>query len=270
MGVGKSVRNVLGHLKYGGKLADTFPPDSNKSGTAVRVAAAATEKYHRPHVLEFRTYNPSLIRMDFTRLLPQRKVPIAGTDEKDVHFEVLKVRDPKYFQFKDKYQLIFPDHNNMKKFARSAAYGRIEGAKAEFTPITLRHPELRYAKYVRNLEAAFDSSSRYFELLKTAKQPLHDPESSLETLRQTAAPLEAKSLLVWNLPANMPPYSIMERFWLYDIKQCFKIYWDVATGRTLTFVAFNSEEDCLSFSRNFHGVFFRDTDDCKLLVEALT
>ncbi|SCU86732.1 LAFA_0E02696g1_1 [Lachancea sp. 'fantastica'] len=274
MGVGKSVRNVLGQLKNSGNLIGSFPSESNGLRNAARPAAAeymVTENYHRPHLLEFRSYNPTLTRSDFIGLLPQSKFRVAGkTDESDVNFDVLKVRDPKYFQFKDKYQLIFPDQKNMKKFARSVAYSRIEGARAEFTPSTLRHPELRCAKYVRNLEAAFESGSRYFELLKTAKDPVHKLESSLETLRQTAAPLEAKSLLVWNFPADMPPYKVMDRFWLYDIKHCFKLYWDVATGRTLTFMAFNSEEDCVSFSRNFHGVFFRDTDDCRLLVEALT
>ncbi|SCU88915.1 LAME_0E01596g1_1 [Lachancea meyersii CBS 8951] len=262
MSSGPAVRNVLGRLKRAGQSVGSLPALSDgiiaggHTGAAQNMDAG---KYSRSNILDFKSYNPSLTKSDFSGLLPQSRYSAAGIAESARDFDVLKVRDPRYFQFKDKYQLIFANHKSMREFSRNVAYSRIEGAKAVFTPNSLRHPETRYAKYVSNLEAAFESSSRYFELLRSedekSKVLKTSLEISLETLRQAAQPMEAKSLLVWNFPADMPPYVIVDRFWLYDIKHCFKLYWDAATGRTLTFMAFNTEEDCVKFSRNFHGVF---------------
>ncbi|SCU99351.1 LADA_0H19196g1_1 [Lachancea dasiensis] len=265
MSSGKVISNILGQLKQSGRIVGSFPAEINANGT--------TKLEHGLHltnrILELKSFNPSLTKNDFVGLLPQSRFSAPSIAESTLQFEAFKVRDPRYFQFKDKYQLIFADYKSMRGFAQHTAFSRLDGSRIHLRPCKSHSPEARYSKYVTNLQAAFDSGNSYFQLIKNKSEPKLNEGITMESLRQTAKPIEAQSLLVWNFPSNLAPYQVMDRFWFYDIKHCFKLYWDEATSRTLTFMAFNNKEDCVRFYRNFHGVYLREGDDCKLLVELL-
>ncbi|SCV02223.1 LANO_0F16116g1_1 [Lachancea nothofagi CBS 11611] len=266
MSSAKIVKNVLGQLKQTGKIVGSYPAAID-GACGLKVD---DKNYSRPSILELKSYNPTLSKADFLGLLPQTRFSSTAVKDSALSFEVVKMRDPRYFQFKDKYQLVFPDYKAMRAFSRYVEFSRLDGARPNFVVGKVQHPQVRYQKYFRNLEAAFHSSDSFFQLLKNKNEEGRVPDITLDSLRQAAKPIESKSLLVWNFPSDQLPYQIMDKFWFYDIKHCFKIYWDSDTGRTLTFMAFNSEEDCKKFNRNFHGVYFQENDDCKLLVEALT
>lgn len=267
MSSSKVVKSVLGKLKSTGNVVGSYPAAHN----AARGHGSEDEelKYAKPRILELKSYNPLLAKSDFVDLLPQTRFSTRAVASSVLDFEVLKVRDPRYFQFRDKYRLVFPDHKTMEAYRRYITFSRVDGARPHFTQSGSQNPEVGYGLYARNLLAAFDSRESFFHTLRSDRGA-GTLELTLETIRKTIEPLQTKSLLVWNFPSDLRPYHIMDRFWLYDIKHCFKLYWDPTTGRTLTFMAFNSEDDCARFSQNYHGVYFHENDDCKLLVEALT
>ncbi|CUS21338.1 LAQU0S03e00276g1_1 [Lachancea quebecensis] len=267
MSSSKVVKSVLGKLKNTGNVVGSYPV---AHGTASnRVSKDEELRYARPRVLELKSYNPLLSKSDFVDLVPHTRFSTHAVATSVLDFEVLKVRDPRYFQFRDKYKLVFPNHKTMEDYKRYVTFSRMDGVRPHFTQSNSHSPEVRYELYARNLLAAFDSSESFFHTLRSDRGA-GTSELTIETIRQTVEPLQKRSLLIWNFPSDLRPYHIMDRLWLYDIKHCFKLYWDPTTGRTLTFMAFNSENDCSRFCQNYHGVYFHENDDCKLLVEALT
>lgn len=253
----KAVSSVLNHLKSGKVLG--LAGELSQAGPAGRSTA-----------LKYKSYNPSLDKSDFVSILPEMMFSAGGAARtKGDDFQVLKCRDPRYFQFKDSYVLLFKSSQALARYQKATELGRINKIRVKFVPVPPGHnSELIYAQYVKNLTAAFESHELYNEKTR-AKQPTDRSKFDLNVLRERIRPIEERSALVWNLPFDMRPHDLIDRFWFYDIKHCFKLYWDVSTGATLYYIAFNDASDCIKFKRNFHGVYFEDELHMKLLVETL-
>lgn len=249
----KAVSTVLGHLKSGKVVGLTG--DVSRGGTVSGSTA-----------LKYRSYNPSLDQSDFVSALPET---LFGQRALSADFQVIKARDPRYFQFKDYYVLLFQNSRALQSYQRSTELSRINKIRVKFVALPKGDSSERvYAHYVQNLTAAFESCALYNERCKS-KIPFDRSSFDLAALQQTIRPIEQRSALVWNLPIDMKQHDVVDRFWFYDIKHCFKLYWDASTGSTLYYIAFNDADDCLKFKRNFHGVYFEDELHMKLLVETL-
>ncbi|GCF01665.1 hypothetical protein ZYGM_000083 [Zygosaccharomyces mellis] len=250
---------VLSHLKEGRIL-----------GIANSWNARSSASIWRPDMikstaLKYRSYNPSLTKDDFSNLEPN--VLFNPKRANATEFQLIKCRDPKFFQFKDQYVLLFKDHTSMTKYIQNTSSGRINHVRVKFVPLRVGDMiGINYMNYVHNLLAAYDSSKTYFEMIKRKKDSTADID--LHELAQIAQPFEEKSALVWDLPLEAKPMHVMDRFWFYDIKHCFKLYWDHITGHTLYYVAFNEAQDCTKFRRNLHGCRLNDLPR-KLLIDQL-
>ncbi|QLL30312.1 hypothetical protein HG536_0A01290 [Torulaspora globosa] len=253
----KAVSAVLSHLKSGKVLG--VAGELSQAGPASRSTA-----------LKYKSYNPSLDKADFVNILPEMLFSVAGAARTSgVDFQVLKCRDPRYFQFKDCYVLLFNSSQSLARYRSATELSRINKIRVKFVPLPPGDSsEHVYAQYVKNLTAAFESHGLYNEKSRT-KEPFDRSKFDLNALQERIRPIEERSALVWNLPFDMRPHDLIDRFWFYDIKHCFKLYWDVSTGATLYYIAFNDTSDCLKFKRNFHGVHFEDKLHMKLLVETL-
>lgn len=253
----KGVTTVLDHLKTGKVLGTR--------GELPRLGAAGGST-----ALKFRSYNPSLEKSDFVSILPETLFGTPRSVSADrADFQVVKCRDPRYFQFKDYYVLLFDNHKALKEYHKATELGRINKIRVKFVPLPKGdNTERVFAHYVDNLMAAFESRGEYNERART-KKPFDRENFDLKELQERIKPVEERSALVWNLPLAMKSHDVMDKFWFYDIKHCFKLYWDMATGSTLYYIAFNDTDDCLKFKRNYHGVYFDDELHMKLLVETL-
>lgn len=267
----KLALDVLRHMKRSGNIVGATPGPRSQLNHSIKTRGEGhpLESAQRPRVLSLRSYNPLLSKEDFLQLLPQKVFSTESLPESLSAFEVVKVRDPRYFQFRDKYELVFPTFKAMKQYQVQVAYSRIDGVRPNFRTVPIANPQRPYAKYASNLSAAFQSREKFFETIHPTTAPAEFANLDLDELRRKIAPVEEKSLIVWNFPPDLRPYDITEKYWCYEIKHCFKLYWDTSTGKTLTYMAFNSAQDCSKFQRNFHGVYFNENDQCKLLVEAL-
>ncbi|SCV00040.1 LAMI_0G02498g1_1 [Lachancea mirantina] len=268
MGNGKLIKNVLTHMKRTGNFVGTAPALGEQSSHRNESDLSKEKEYSR--VLKYSSYDPSLTKEDFVRLIPHVRFSDAREPHPLAEFDVWKVRDPRYFQFRDSYHLIFKDFNMLNNYRKSVRLSRIDGLRAVFSVRDKSvKPEDSIAAYVSNLLAAFDSSESYFRALKHCRFVKPDANKSLEQMAEELANAEKKSLLIWNIPPTLRACDVLEKFWFYDIKHWFKLYWDPHTGRNLSFLAFNSELDCTRFRQNFHGAYFSESEECKLLVEAL-
>ncbi|GAV52659.1 hypothetical protein ZYGR_0AG06500 [Zygosaccharomyces rouxii] len=239
-----ALKRVLAHLKEG-RILGVASSRNEKSSASIWKPDVI-----KSTALKYRSYNPSLTKDDFNNLEPSAlfdSKPLNGTD-----FELIKCRDPKFFQFKDQYVLLFNDHNSMVKYMQNTSSGSINHVRVKFLPLRMGDMTgINYMNYVHNLLAAYDSSESYFDMVKRKRDPIGDLD--LHELTQIAQPFEEKSALIWDLPLETKPIHVMDKFWFYDIKHCFKLYWDHTTGRTLYYVAFNEAQDCAKFRRNLHG-----------------
>lgn len=251
----KVIGDVLGHLKSG-KVIGTW------SEPLTRSMSGAT-------ALKYKSYNATLGIEDFQSIIPTTLFANNGGAPGAVDFELIKRRDPRFFQFKDYYVLLFKNEKSLKDYYQATELARINKVRVKFLPLPKGHrSEHVYSHYVDNLEAAYRSSRDYNEQCKQ-KRPFDASSFDLAQLQKRVRPIEERSALIWNLPLEMRPHDLMDRFWFYDIKHCFKLYWEDSTGKTLYYVAFNDSNDCIKFKRNFHGVYFDDDPKCKLLVETL-
>lgn len=266
-----AVMHVLSHMKQG-KIVGTSP--LARTHLSELVASGSNLNFvKKPLVLKYRSYNPSLNKLDFLNLLPDH---IAhGSRNHFNGFELIKYRDPRFFQFKDKYMLLFKDYKSLKLYHESTKLEKINKVRVKFDIETtqLDRYSSTYIRYANNLLAANESSQSYFESIKEREQ-LNKIPAEISTLSQFDSlikPIEEKSAIVWNLPNHLLPTQIADMFWFYDIKRCFKLYWNnEIENKTLHYFLFNDSIDCLKFKRNFHGVYLNEEDPTsKLLVERL-
>lgn len=226
--------------------------------------------------LRYKCYNPSLIKQDFIDLLPSDK-------RSSIEFNFLKKRDPKYFQFNDTYYLFFRNHIDLNTYYNDTAMGKINKMRVHFLPMgpdTSSSPHNNgkklmefekthniLNKYSKNLYNAFESKEKYFDGLEDNLDVT--TEYDIKTINE----IESKSVLVWNLPITTGDEHLKNIFWFYDIKHCFKLFWnDKNLGSKLSslhYFAFNNPIDAEKFKNNYHGTFFNDDINHKMLIDRL-
>ncbi|EJS43582.1 pet54p [Saccharomyces arboricola H-6] len=262
-GSSKAIKRVLDHLQSTGRVLGTVE-SKNVAGKSEDVPFnGGQEQLHgrKPLILQYRSYNPYLIKEDFISILPENQYKNRGQYTNELDFQLIKVRDPKYFQFKDQYYLLFNDHNSLSEYANLTKLSRINKVRVKMTPLAQSLPTLttRLQRYSRNLYNAFQSSEKYFEGLDervdvTSGAGIRSLWSILDSVRE----IEGKTVLAWNLPTELESFDILNYFWFYNIRSCFKIYWGDEMKRNLRFISFENSNDAYRFKRNYHGLFAKE------------
>lgn len=220
---------------------------------------------NRPITLCFKSYNPSLIKEDFIEVLPNDM-------QKSTNFSFLRKRDPKFFQFQDTYYLIFDNYHDLNNYYNETKLSQINKVRTKFTPILSNSNDFLKMtnilnQYSKNLLNAYQSKNDYFSNLKEPSGI--NAMNNLDKLSE----IESRSSLVWNLPNEISPNQVRDIFWFYDIKHCFKLYWNdnniSSRSFSLFYFAFNNANDSKKFKNNFHGTYFNDKHTNKLLIENL-
>ncbi|CAB4256102.1 similar to Saccharomyces cerevisiae YGR222W PET54 Mitochondrial inner membrane protein [Maudiozyma barnettii] len=218
--------------------------------------------------LYYKCYNPLLIKQDFVDLLPRDQRSL-------IDFDFIRKRDPKYFQFNDTYYLLFKNYPDMNKYYNETMMGKINKMRVKLIPLTDKSAKSNahdktmniLNKYSMNLSNAYDSGDKYFSGLQDSSTKM--AIASMDKLID----IESKSLLVWNLPIKLSSPQIQDTFWFYDIKHCFRMYWNNnnigSKLSTLHYFAFNNANEAEKFKNNFHGTYFNDDPNQKMLVERL-
>ena len=201
----------------------------------------------------------------------------------------MKVRDPKYFQFKDQYYLFFNDYNSLTEYIKLTKHSRINKIRVKMTPLAQPLPTLltKLQRYSKNLYNAFRSSEQYFEGLNEKVDVSGEfTTNQLRSILDSVEEIENKSVLVWNIPTKLRSHDILNYFWFYNIRSSFKIYWDDEMKRNLRFISFENSHDAYRFKRNYHGLLAKELlilsekgdaadyslemDDSKILIEHLS
>ncbi|CAI4479917.1 BAF_collapsed_G0022400.mRNA.1.CDS.1 [Saccharomyces cerevisiae] len=287
----KAIKLVLDHLKSTGRVLGSV--ESGNSATISEKTASVNNQQQlqekKPSVLQYRSYNPYLVKEDFLSILPENLYKKRGQFTNELDFQLMKVRDPKYFQFKDQYYLFFNDYNSLTEYIKLTKHSRINKIRVKMTPLAQPLPTLltKLQRYSKNLYNAFRSSEQYFEGLNEKVDVSGEfTTNQLRSILDSVEEIENKSVLVWNIPTKLRSHDILNYFWFYNIRSSFKIYWDDEMKRNLRFISFENSHDAYRFKRNYHGLLAKDLltlsekgdaadyslemDDSKILIEHLS
>ncbi|AJS02962.1 BMC_2a_G0023990.mRNA.1.CDS.1 [Saccharomyces cerevisiae] len=287
----KAIKLVLDHLKSTGRVLGSI--ESGNSATISEKTASVNNQQQlqekKPSVLQYRSYNPYLVKEDFLSILPENLYKKRGQFTNELDFQLMKVRDPKYFQFKDQYYLFFNDYNSLTEYIKLTKHSRINKIRVKMTPLTQPLPTLltKLQRYSKNLYNAFRSSEQYFEGLNEKVDVSGEfTTNQLRSILDSVEEIENKSVLVWNIPTKLRSHDILNYFWFYNIRSSFKIYWDDEMKRNLRFISFENSHDAYRFKRNYHGLLAKELltlsekgdaadyslemDDSKILIEHLS
>ncbi|CAI4347117.1 BAQ_1a_G0022070.mRNA.1.CDS.1 [Saccharomyces cerevisiae] len=287
----KAIKLVLDHLKSTGRVLGSV--ESGNSATISEKTASVNNQQQlqekKPSVLQYRSYNPYLVKEDFLSILPENLYKKRGQFTNELDFQLMKVRDPKYFQFKDQYYLFFNDYNSLTEYIKLTKHSRINKIRVKMTPLAQPLPTLltKLQRYSKNLYNAFRSSEQYFEGLNEKVDVSGEfTTNQLRSILDSMEEIENKSVLVWNIPTKLRSHDILNYFWFYNIRSSFKIYWDDEMKRNLRFISFENSHDAYRFKRNYHGLLAKELltlsekgdaadyslemDDSKILIEHLS
>lgn len=287
----KAIKLVLDHLKSTGRVLGSV--ESGNSATISEKTASVKKQQQlqekKPSVLQYRSYNPYLVKEDFLSILPENLYKKRGQFTNELDFQLMKVRDPKYFQFKDQYYLFFNDYNSLTEYIKLTKHSRINKIRVKMTPLAQPLPTLltKLQRYSKNLYNAFRSSEQYFEGLNEKVDVSGEfTTNQLRSILDSVEEIENKSVLVWNIPTKLRSHDILNYFWFYNIRSSFKIYWDDEMKRNLRFISFENSHDAYRFKRNYHGLLAKELltlsekgdaadyslemDDSKILIEHLS
>lgn len=287
----KAIKLVLDHLKSTGRVLGSV--ESGNSATISEKTASVNNQQQlqekKPSVLQYRSYNPYLVKEDFLSILPENLYKKRGQFTNELDFQLMKVRDPKYFQFKDQYYLFFNDYNSLTEYIKLTKHSRINKIRVKMTPLAQPLPTLltKLQRYSKNLYNAFRSSEQYFEGLNEKVDVSGEfTTNQLRSILDSVEEIENKSVLVWNIPTKLRSHYILNYFWFYNIRSSFKIYWDDEMKRNLRFISFENSHDAYRFKRNYHGLLAKELlilsekgdaadyslemDDSKILIEHLS
>ncbi|KAJ1050713.1 hypothetical protein FZC28_6760g3205 [Saccharomyces cerevisiae] len=287
----KAIKLVLDHLKSTGRVLGSV--ESGNSATISEKTASVNKQQQlqekKPSVLQYRSYNPYLVKEDFLSILPENLYKKRGQFTNELDFQLMKVRDPKYFQFKDQYYLFFNDYNSLTEYIKLTKHSRINKIRVKMTPLAQPLPTLltKLQRYSKNLYNAFRSSEQYFEGLNEKVDVSGEfTTNQLRSILDSMEEIENKSVLVWNIPTKLRSHDILNYFWFYNIRSSFKIYWDDEMKRNLRFISFENSHDAYRFKRNYHGLLAKELlilsekgdaadyslemDDSKILIEHLS
>ncbi|CAI5209037.1 BEM_HP_G0113760.mRNA.1.CDS.1 [Saccharomyces cerevisiae] len=284
----KAIKLVLDHLSPEGCywLRGSRKFDNNCESICYKQQQLQEKK---PSVLQYRSYNPYLVKEDFLSILPENLYKKRGQFTNELDFQLMKVRDPKYFQFKDQYYLFFNDYNSLTEYIKLTKHSRINKIRVKMTPLAQPLPTLltKLQRYSKNLYNAFRSSEQYFEGLNEKVDVGGEfTTNQLRSILDSVEEIENKSVLVWNIPTKLRSHDILNYFWFYNIRSSFKIYWDDEMKRNLRFISFENSHDAYRFKRNYHGLLAKELlilsekgdaadyslemDDSKILIEHLS
>ncbi|CAD6627366.1 BAH_G0021730.mRNA.1.CDS.1 [Saccharomyces cerevisiae] len=287
----KAIKLVLDHLKSTGRVLGSV--ESGNSATISEKTASVNNQQQlqekKPSVLQYRSYNPYLVKEDFLSILPENLYKKRGQFTNELDFQLMKVRDPKYFQFKDQYYLFFNDYISLTEYIKLTKHSRINKIRVKMTPLAQPLPTLltKLQRYSKNLYNAFRSSEQYFEGLNEKVDVSGEfTTNQLRSILDSVEEIENKSVLVWNIPTKLRSHDILNYFWFYNIRSSFKIYWDDEMKRNLRFISFENSHDAYRFKRNYHGLLAKELltlsekgdaadyslemDDSKILIEHLS
>lgn len=287
----KAIKLVLDHLKSTGRVLGSV--ESGNSATISEKTASVNNQQQlqekKPSVLQYRSYNPYLVKEDFLSILPENLYKKRGQFTNELDFQLMKVRDPKYFQFKDQYYLFFNGYNSLTEYIKLTKHSRINKIRVKMTPLAQPLPTLltKLQRYSKNLYNAFRSSEQYFEGLNEKVDVSGEfTTNQLRSILDSVEEIENKSVLVWNIPTKLRSHDILNYFWFYNIRSSFKIYWDDEMKRNLRFISFENSHDAYRFKRNYHGLLAKELltlsekgdaadyslemDDSKILIEHLS
>lgn len=287
----KAIKLVLDHLKSTGRVLGSV--ESGNSATISEKTASVNKQQQlqekKPSVLQYRSYNPYLVKEDFLSILPENLYKKRGQFTNELDFQLMKVRDPKYFQFKDQYYLFFNDYNSLTEYIKLTKHSRINKIRVKMTPLAQPLPTLltKLQRYSKNLYNAFRSSEQYFEGLNEKVDVSGEfTTNQLRSILDSVEEIENKSVLVWNIPTKLRSHDMLNYFWFYNIRSSFKIYWDDEMKRNLRFISFENSHDAYRFKRNYHGLLAKELlilsekgdaadyslemDDSKILIEHLS
>ena len=287
----KAIKLVLDNLKSTGRVLGSV--ESGNSATISEKTASVNKQQQlqekKPSVLQYRSYNPYLVKEDFLSILPENLYKKRGQFTNELDFQLMKVRDPKYFQFKDQYYLFFNDYNSLTEYIKLTKHSRINKIRVKMTPLAQPLPTLltKLQRYSKNLYNAFRSSEQYFEGLNEKVDVSGEfTTNQLRSILDSVEEIENKSVLVWNIPTKLRSHDILNYFWFYNIRSSFKIYWDDEMKRNLRFISFENSHDAYRFKRNYHGLLAKELlilsekgdaadyslemDDSKILIEHLS
>lgn len=287
----KAIKLVLDHLKSTGRVLGSV--ESGNSATISEKTASVNKQQQlqekKPSVLQYRSYNPYLVKEDFLSILPENLYKKRGQFTNELDFQLMKVRDPKYFQFKDQYYLFFNDYSSLTEYIKLTKHSRINKIRVKMTPLAQPLPTLltKLQRYSKNLYNAFRSSEQYFEGLNEKVDVSGEfTTNQLRSILDSVEEIENKSVLVWNIPTKLRSHDILNYFWFYNIRSSFKIYWDDEMKRNLRFISFENSHDAYRFKRNYHGLLAKELlilsekgdaadyslemDDSKILIEHLS
>ncbi|CAI4036735.1 SMKI16G0465 [Saccharomyces mikatae IFO 1815] len=262
-GSSKAIKRVLDHLKSTGRVLGVVESESSYA-ISEKIAPVDIQyqvQGRKPLILQYRSYNPYLVKEDFLSILPENIYKNRGQFTNELDFQLMKVRDPKYFQFKDQYYLLFNDYNTLTEYANLTKHSRINKVRTKMTPLLQPLPTMiaKFQKYSRNLYNAFQSSEQYFEGLNEKVDIGKEINTSrLRSILDSIREIQSKSVLVWNLPTELRSKDILNYFWFYNIRSSFKIYWDDEMKRNLRYISFENSNDAYRFKRNYHGVLAKE------------
>lgn len=235
----------------------------------------------------YNSYDPSLKPRDFSKLLTQRDV--IPNRRSPLSFDVIKRRDPKYFNFRDQYILLFQNNIDLRHYLQQTQGSSINRMRVDFRPLVStktgltivddvkqndgyvgEHLELLYRKYCRNLEAAYLDKQEYFNIVKegiTEQEVKNEPD--LRSLVDRITELEKNCAVVWNLPSDEEKQLPQLSF--FDVVHSFNLYWNQGLGKSLRFMRFSNAEECKQFKKDYHGFICDENhpDSKKILVEPL-
>ena len=259
--------SILSNLSKTGRVLGTETSSIPKLNTSTSSQVSPLNAF----VLTYKNYNPYLDIDNFRDLLSREH-------QHSLKFQLVKARDPKFFQFNDKYHLLFERPADLMSFLSYTKFSRIGRVRVRFTPLVVGSNEYNhmlesYSMYANNLNRLYEGQTPPFaDETGGNGRTLSKIDQKLLTATKS---IEKKSLLVWNLPKSFDPDEIRDHFWFYDIKHCVELYagsGDSTSGdtpSTLSFFAFNDANDCEKFKLNYHGTFFDQKDEHRLLVESL-
>lgn len=210
--------------------------------------------------LAYKSYIPTLTKDHFISLLPNIQLTEKVKDSNVPKFELWKVRDAKYFLFKDQYLLQFPTNLSMSNYLKQTSLSKLDDRAVEFDQYKIEQVNNTLLRYRYHLKCAFQSKEKYFQSL------IENTPNDFDVNPLEIKNIESKCLLIWGLPIEWKQHQIKSYFWWYDIKDCFKLYWDNLTCRNLRFISFHGTEDALRFRNNLHGT---QLENSKLTVEKL-
>ncbi|AEY96085.1 FADL133Cp [Eremothecium gossypii FDAG1] len=219
-----------------------------KTGDIAGARQGGTGK-REPAVAVYRSLNPALGKRDIVGALPAVQLSEEPREHEALAFQVMKLRDPRFFMFRDEYLLRFPTETGLAAFRRLARDAWVDDVRLQLETTVAPQTLETGALYAKLVQRAYESEAGYRSALAEGPGRAVAPLRTLDWAK--VREVEARSALVWDLPEWCDGKRLAQEFWWYSIKNGFQLY--CGQGRRLTYVAFADPADAMRFKRNLHG-----------------